>query len=203
MAGEPGKEEFFEQWKTNKLVSLRYHKAICMLAAGIPSKEVAKQIGVSERALQRWFKDDAQFNQSLKYAIGVCFKSALANAAQYSNRAVEVLIEIIEDVSQPVRYRLQAIQILFQFQHSAGSNKVQENPQLLQSQEQIELLNSFRQIQQTLFSIKSGEIQKQDMIPAYTDLTNIRELWATLYPDQPYPEPEDVQKWIEGSDSEN
>lgn len=173
----------FEHWKTNKLISLQYNRAICMLAAGYQPKEVAESLGVSERSIQRWLKDE-KFNVSLKYAIGICFQGALANASQYTNRAVELLIEISEDKSAPFKYRLEAIRILFNFCLKANI-QTQENPDLHAANERINLLYNFSTVQSLLLQ------QKSFSLPPSPLSTTTKSLWTRLYPNEPYPEDEE------------
>jgi len=172
----------FEHWKTNKLISLQYNRAVCMLAAGYQPKDVAESLAVSERSIQRWMKDE-KFNHSLKYAIGVCFSGALANASQYINRAVELLIEISEDKSAPFKFRLEAMRILFNFCLKANV-QAQENPDLHAVDEQLSLLHNFSTVQSLVAQ------QKSFSLPPAPLSTSTRSLWTRLYPNEPYPEDE-------------
>ena len=176
---ENNDEEKFQKWKMNKLCDLRYHRAVCMLAAGIPFDSVAEKLGVSVRSVERWFHDE-DFNHDLKIAISVCFKSSVANAAQYINRSIEALIKIIESEEHHVKYRLKAIENL----HSFMQQNYQEPKSGLQ--QHIETLHQFNSLQNLTLVASNLELPSADI------RKRLKEIWERLYTDKPFPEDDDT-----------
>jgi len=176
-------EARFQKWKMNKLCDLRYHRAVCMLAAGIPFDSVAEKLGVSVRSVERWFHDD-DFNHDLKIAISVCFKSSVANAAQYINRSIDVLIEIIEDPGVHSKYRLDAIKQL----HSFTQSNYKEPQSMLH--EHLETLSQFSSVQSLIYKLSPGS--NDFSLPSGEMKAKLKEIWERLYTDKPFPEDDDT-----------
>lgn len=187
-------EDEFQRWKNNKLLALKYHRTICMLLAGHSVRDVAEALGVSQKTIQRFF-NDAEFNDSFRYSIGITFKAALATSALYANRAVDLLIEIAEDKDQSTKYRLRAIELLLQFNIRTNNHLISENEQVNNSSDQLQILNNYNSIhalltQQT--SLQLPPVQNPDM----------KNLWRQIFPNQPYPEDDNnMRDWFDNPEN--
>ncbi|MUG99771.1 hypothetical protein F7734_48865 [Scytonema sp. UIC 10036] len=184
-------EDFYLTWRTNKLASLRYNRAICMLAAGYSPNEVAEHLGVTVRAVQMWFKE-GDFNDSLRYAIHITFQSALSKAADFADRAVQILIDIAENPDTPSKQRIESIKLLFDILLRT-TQSVPENPKVFELSEKIKVLN-----QATYF--KSNNVVTTEIRPVIskTGLAEMRDVWTIIHPNEPFPEDEtELRKWFD------
>ncbi len=189
-------DKIFSDWKTNKLASLRYNRAICMLASGYTSQEVAKHLGVTQRSVQMWFKDSA-FNDSLRYAINITFQSAVAKAADFADRAVDTLIKISEDVDTPAKYRIDAIKLLFDIvlKATTGNSNTPENYRNFKLRENLATLNQYASVQ-NIIETQNISLEKPSL--GSLNIEQMKILWTILYPDEPYPEDDnDLRNWYE------
>lgn len=177
---------YYEIWKTNKLQSLNYNRAICLLASGQDIREISKCLGVSVRTIQRWYTQP-DFKVNLKRAVEITLTAALANASCYANRAIELLKNMAEDINCPYKYRLQAIRLIFQFSNREVPNDADS------AQEYMGKLRIFSQAKDLL------AISRQYELPALTPTKaeeNI-ELWAEIFPEEPYPDEENLKKFFD------
>lgn len=186
-AFNPNDEWEYRQWKGNKLQELRYHRAICMLVSGVDIGEVAKELKVSKRTVERFF-NSPEFNENFTKAIQVTFKSALSKAALYADRALELLTEIAEDINQPTKYRLQAISTLFEVSLNAGLANPGKSELVDDFKQQSQLITTYNAVKQ--FGVNSG--LPMDAI----NLSNQRAIWNELYPDEPFPQEEEFRKYF-------
>ena len=180
----------FQQWRLNKLNDLKYHRAICMMICGASLDEVAKQLGMSKRNVQRFF-ESPDFNENLTRAIHLTFKSSLSKAALYADRALDILIEISEDDSQPTKYRLQAIRELFNVSLSAGLNGMPPSDLEARLHTEGKLLSHYNTVKSL-----GGDIHSQGLPVAKLNIENQRAIWLELYPDEPFPDEESYRLWF-------
>ena len=189
----PEDDDFFQKWKTNKLASLKYNRAICMLASGYTPAQVAKHLGVTQRAVQQWFHN-SDFNESLRFAIGITLKSALAKAAEFADEGIQILIDIARDKDTPPRYRIDAIKLVFEVLLKANSHTINENLEISHLTDELNLLNHHASIKNLLESQGSNRFLPQPRTP----LEKMRTLWQIMYPDKPFPEDEDeFRRWYD------
>jgi hypothetical protein len=182
-------EGYYQQWKTNKLISLKYNRAICMLAAGCSVTEVAKHLKITQRTVQQWFTQ-TEFNESLKFAIGITFKSALAKAATFADRGVEILIEISESPDTPTKNRIDALRLLFDILNKSNNFDVSENHRTFEKTQTINLLAQNSEIRR-LAGIEA-ELESANE----TLLQRMRRRWRMIFPDLPFPEDdEELRRW--------
>ena len=183
-------ESEFQSWKGNKIQELKYHRAICMMICGADLGEVAKELNTTKRTIQRYF-NSPEFNENLTRAIHLTFKKALSRAALYADRAVELLIEIAEDKDTPTKYRLQAIQqisdMCFKARMEYSINT--PNPTKQRMYEQQSLLSSY-----SVVKVAGEGIEKRFSAKMNDD--NQRAIWNELYPNEPYPEDEELRRFF-------
>ena len=182
-------EENYEIWKTNKLQSLNYNRAICLIASGHDFKEVSKFLGVSVRTLQRWYSQE-EFKVNLKYAVGMTLTAALANASCYANRAIDLLKDMAEDLNCPYKYRLQAIRLIFQF----SSREIPQDDNIPQTphQEYLEKLRMFAQAKDLLAVSRQYQLPDLSQTKAVENI----EIWQKIFPDEPYPDEVNLRKYF-------
>jgi AraC-like DNA-binding protein len=70
-------------------------------------KQAAAVVGVSERQLHRWLKDDA-FSEAYRAARRAAVQQATARLQQASTKAVGVLVGLMDDTAIPAPVRLSA-----------------------------------------------------------------------------------------------
>jgi len=138
----------FQEWRQNKLKDFKYHRAVCLLICGADLTMDAKELGLSKRQIQRFF-ESPDFNENLNRAVQITFRSSLSHVALYMDKAIQILIGISEDVSQPAKYRIQAISELFKLALSTGLNATPASDLELRLHSEARLLNYYS-------SIKSG-----------------------------------------------
>lgn len=183
-------ESRFLEWKSNKLDNLKYQRAIVMLASGYSGLEVAKHLGVTQRCVQKWFKEGS-FNDSLKYAIHMTFQSAIAKAVDFADRAVAILIQIAEDADTPSKHRIEAIKVLFDICLRA-TQKTPENIREFELKENLTVLTQFANVQ-TVVKQHHIALDKPELGKG---LEEMRTMWKLLYPDQPYPDDDqELRDW--------
>ncbi|MBW4450069.1 MAG: helix-turn-helix domain-containing protein [Spirirestis rafaelensis WJT71-NPBG6] len=107
-------EEGLQRWQNTNIDVLKHQKAICFLVAGLSIDDTAKELGVSTRTLERWFKHP-EFNQNLGLAIKHVYVSSFAKAVGYVDESMNVLMGIIRDESTLTRHRIDAIKLLLDF----------------------------------------------------------------------------------------
>jgi hypothetical protein len=180
----------FQQWRLNKLNDLKYHRAVCMMICGAGLDEVAKQLGQSKRNVQRFF-ESSEFNENLSRAIHLTFKSSLSKAALYADRALDILIEISEDTTQPVRYRLQAISELFKVSMAAGLNNTLPSDLEVRLHTEGKLLSHYNTVRSL-----GGDLSTQGLPSAKLNIENQRAIWMELYPSEPFPNEESYRQWF-------
>lgn len=178
----------FQQWRLNKLNDLKFHRAVCMMICGAGLDEVAKELGQSKRNVQRFF-ESPDFNGNLTRAIHLTFKSSLSKAALFADRALDILIEISEDTTQPTKYRLQAISELFKVSMAAGLNNTLPSDLEVRLHTEGKLLshyNTVRSLGGDLTGLPSNKL----------NIENQRAIWMELYPDEPFPDEETYRIWF-------
>ena len=178
----PDNSDELQKWQNTNIDVLTHQKAICLLISGHSTGETCKQLGISQRTLQRWFTYP-EFNQNLSKAIRFVFQSSLAKAAIYANKALDLLMEIAENKEEPTKYRLQAIVQITDIAFKAGLHE--ERSELNEVQQkfwrQTNLLSNYNSVRRHSDDI--GRDLKEPLL-----LDNQRALWAELFPDTPYPE---------------
>lgn len=190
MARNDDTESEFQQWRLNKLNDLKYHRAVTMMICGCSLDEVAKQLGMSKRSVQRFF-ESPDFNENLTRAIQLTFKLSLSKAALFAERAIEILIEISEDPAQPTKYRLQAIRELFNVCLSAGLNGTPPTDLEARLHTEGKLLSHYNTVRSL-----GGDLHAQGLPVAKLNIENQRAIWMELYPDEPFPDEESYRIWF-------
>lgn len=193
----------YQQWKGNKLQELKYHRAICMMICGANLGDVAKELGTTKRTVQRYF-NSPEFNDNLTRAIQITFKNALSRASLFADRAVQILIEIAEDINQPTKYRLQAISqitdICFKAELQQPTRERQPDVDD-RMYHQTKLLSSYNTVKSLGREIENSSISDR------LNEENQKGIWSELYPDEPYPSEKTMRKhfdrWELGLDEED
>jgi uncharacterized protein (UPF0147 family) len=188
MTNNSDDNSYYELWKTNKLQSLNYNRAICLLASGHDIKEISKYLGVSVRTIQRWYQQ-SDFKVNMKRAVELTLTAALANASCYANRAIDLLKDMAEDVNCPYKYRLQAIRLIFQFSNRAIPDDSDINP----ATDYMEKLRTFAQAKDLL------AVSRQFELPVLTPTKAVEnvEVWEQIFPEEPYPDEENLKKFFD------
>lgn len=180
----------FQQWRLNKLNDLKYHRAVCMMICGASLDDVAKQLGQSKRNVQRFF-ESPEFNENLSRAIHITFKSSLSKAALYTDRALQILIEISEDTTQPTKYRLAAIHEIFNIGFRANLNTTTPTDLELRLHTESKLLSHYNTVRSL-----GGDLSTQGLPAAKLNIENQRAIWMELYPNEPFPDEECYRIWF-------
>ena len=103
----------------------KHFKAILMLVAGDSTEEITKATGASRKALEGW-KRDPEFNRIYQQALSQCFDAGMSKFVQGVDRAVDKILQIIDDPDVSSRTKLAACMFLI-----THSNKlVDKNLQL-------------------------------------------------------------------------
>lgn len=174
-------DDELQRWTNTNIDALKHQKAICFLVAGLSPDETAKELGIAKRTLERWFKYP-EFNQNLTKAIRHIHAAGFAKAVLYSERALDTLMTIIDDLDAPTKYRLEAIRILFE--HTARGVRAA-------SGQPGELLQKMKH-QSSLFElheyVKSGSRILGSAASEKLAFDNSQAIWAELYPDENYPD---------------
>jgi AraC-like DNA-binding protein len=178
--------EEYVQWRQNKLNDLKYHRAVCMMICGANLEEVAKELGMSKRNVQRFF-EAPEFNENLTRAIQLTFKSSLSKAAVYADKALDLLIDIAEDVSTPVRYRLTAIHQIFEICFRANLQESKEETTADRISLGTKLLSSYNAVKSL-----STDLSFKNRL----NIENEKLVWTELYPNEPFPREEEFKKWF-------
>lgn len=182
----------FQQWKGNKLQELKYHRAVCMMICGYTIKDVAKELNASQKTVERFF-NNPEFNDNLTRAMQLTFRKALSKAALYADRAMDLLLEIAEDINQPTKYRLQAIS---QINDVCFKGKLDDcidvdaKPQsaTFKMNNQQNLLSMQQSVNYYAGLTGNAEIQNK------LNKENTLLIWNELYPDEPYPNDENLRQ---------
>lgn len=180
----------FQQWRLNKLNDLKYHRAICMMICGAGLDEVAKELGQSKRNVQRFF-ESPDFNENLARAIHITFKSSLSKAALFADRALQILIEISEDTTQPTKYRLAAIHEIFNIGFRANLNTTTPSDLEMRLHTEGKLLSHYNTVRSL-----GGDLSTQGLPVAKLNIENQRAIWMELYPGEPFPDEDSYRLWF-------
>lgn len=85
--------------------------ALCLLASGYSTKEVAEQAGVTSKTIERW-KSKPNFEKLLRDAIAKTYDAAVAELCSGARDAAKELKRIINDPDVPSRTKVTAISVL-------------------------------------------------------------------------------------------
>jgi len=155
----------FREWKNKNINSLRYARIVCLFVSGKDIHFIAKEIGISTRTIERYFNNE-EFQQTLTTAIKLTFRKGIIEAALFADRAIQILIEIAEDNTNSVKYRLQAIQMIFTICLQSNLQNLQETPADTTANrlsKQAQLLSSVRTVEDLRdFQIIKSPILKND-----------------------------------------
>ncbi|MBD2608377.1 hypothetical protein H6G81_28625 [Scytonema hofmannii FACHB-248] len=190
-----GDDSKFREWKNKTVNSLRYARIICLLVSGKDINFVAKEIGVSVRTIERYFNDE-QFQYTLTTAIKLTFRKGIVDAALFADKAIQILIEISEDNTNSVKYRLQAIQMIFTICLQSNLQNLQETPADTTANrlsKQAQLLSSVRTVEDLIGVNDSRELVHKIKIE------NQKNLWQELYPNTDFPDEDIYQRLFNDS----
>lgn len=157
-----------------------------MFAAGYSKKEIIKQLNISDRTLQHWFQKE-KFRDTLNQAIGIVFKGVLSKAVSFAGEAIDILIDISRDPDTPSKYRIQAIQTIFNILHTADAQHVIEDKKQRDYQNKVDAITSYIQLKETVdMSNEDNDI----VIYHETDSKQekAKEIWVKLFPDEKFPD---------------
>lgn len=157
-----------------------------MFAAGYSKKEIVTQLKISDRTLQHWFQKE-KFRDTLNQAIGIVFKGVLSKAVTFASEGIDILIDISRDRDTPSKYRIQAIQTIFNILHTAEAQHVIEDQKQRDNQNKVDAISSYIQLKEAV-----------DMTNETTDIViypeidvkqeKAREVWIKLFPDEKFPD---------------
>ena len=168
----------------NKVNQLPYYQAICMFAAGYSKKEILTALKISERTLQHYFHKET-FRDTLNQAIGLVFKSVLSKAVTFAGEGIDILIEISRDKDTPSRYRIQAIQTIFDILHTSEAQYVIEDKTQRDRQNKIDAISSYIELRETIdVAAEDNEIYPVE----YTKEEKAKQIWVKLFPDEKFPD---------------
>lgn len=156
-----------------------------MFASGYSKKEILTNLQISERTLQHWFQKQP-FRDTLNQAIGIVFRGVLSKAVSFASEGIDILIDISRDKDTPTKYRIQAIQTIFDILLKSGANYALEDSAVRENQNKIDRISSYVQLKETIdmtnendnYSLTPQEETKEDR-------TKI--IWAKLFPDEEFP----------------
>ncbi len=119
-----------------KRLEPKHYKAITLLIAGHTTDEIAKSTGVGKKSIEAW-KRHPEFNKIYRQALSQSFDEGMAKLLLGIDKAVEKLIEIIDDPDVGSRTRLTAINVLLthasKVKDSTIESRVEELEQALES----------------------------------------------------------------------
>ncbi len=158
-----------------------------MFASGYTKKEILSSLKISDRTLQHWFQKDT-FRDTLSQAIGIVFRGVLSKAATFSSEALDILIDISRDKDTPTKYRIQAIQLIFDILLKSGASNTLEDNTVRENQNKVDRIASYVQLREVIdmanqdsdnFSLMPSEDEKAD---------RAKIVWAKLFPDEEFPD---------------
>ena len=111
------------QEMAGKNISTKQRRAISALLTSTSVVEAAKITNVSVRTLHRWIAEDKQFKEALYHAEEQLIDNATRRLINLQNKALNVLDDLLESESEPVK-RLTAVNILkfsfeFRYRHQS------------------------------------------------------------------------------------
>lgn len=162
----------------DKIDQLNYYKAICLFAAGYSKKEILSTLKISERTLQHWFQKQP-FRDTLNDAIGIVFRGVLSKAVTFASEGIDILIDISRDESTPTKYRIQAIQTIFDILLKSGANYTLEDKLQRETQAKVDRIASYTQLQDAVSMVISDEDDREE---------KVKSVWGKLFPSEEYPE---------------
>lgn len=89
----------------------RHYKAILMLASGENREAIMEATGISVKTLERW-KRDPEFQKFYEIALKQCFDSGMAKLVQGVDKAIDRILQIIDDPDVASRTKLAASMFL-------------------------------------------------------------------------------------------
>ena len=171
--------EFYETIKVYKMTDLSRYKAICLFAAGYDRLEIEKRLGISQRQLQKYFAD-VDFNYALNQALSITFKSALAQAVSFTGDAITILQGIASSEDTPSKYRIQAVQTIFEVIFRSGVHETQ-----LQSESQHNLDEKINLI--STYSKLQDVVAISDLSDDEASGEKARKIWNEFFPQATIP----------------
>ncbi|MBW4450019.1 MAG: hypothetical protein KME38_25070 [Spirirestis rafaelensis WJT71-NPBG6] len=178
-----------QRWQNTNIDVLKHQKAICFLVAGVPLDETAKELGISTRTLERWFKHP-EFNQNLALAIKHVYVSSFAKAVGYVDESMSVLMQIIKDENTPTRNRIDAIKLLLDFTAKGYQEIFKNQSHTEENQISSSIKKELRVLNEGLLLNQTAQGYPRQVAEEIIDKSS-RKVWAELYPDEPYPKEED------------
>lgn len=89
-------------------LTAKQHKALSALLTEPTIKAAAEKVGIGERTLHAWLKEDAAFAEAYRAARRDAVGQAIARLQQASAAAVAVLCQLMADRTKPASVRLAA-----------------------------------------------------------------------------------------------
>ena len=158
-----------------------------MFAAGYTKKEIITQLKISDRTLQHWFQKE-KFRDTLNQAIGIVFKGVLSKAVSFAGEGIQILIDISRAPDTPSKYRIQAIQTIFNILHSADAQYVIEDKKQRDNQNKIDAITSYIQLKET---VDIAAVENNDCViypQEDSKQEKAKEIWVKLFPDEKFPD---------------
>lgn len=159
-----------------------------MFASGYTKKEILSSLKISDRTLQHWFQKD-NFRDTLNQAIGIVFRGVLSKAVSFASEGLEILIDISRDESAPTKYRIQAIQTIFDILLKSGASNVFEDKTVRENQNKVDKIASYVQLREVIDMANQNDENNFSLTPSEdTKEDRAKIIWAKLFPDEQFPD---------------
>jgi hypothetical protein len=116
-------------------LTTRQHQCLDALLSHPTIAHASKQVGVNERTVRRWLRDDADFKRAYLEARRAITYQAICVCQQYASHAAALLIKIASDEAQPGGARMAALtKVLDYAKEGLVSEDMQQRIEALEAQ---------------------------------------------------------------------
>ena len=112
----------------------------------------------------------------------------MSKAVSFAGEGIQILIDISRDPDTPSKYRIQAIQTIFNILHSADAQYVIEDKKQRDNQNKIDAITSYIQLKET---VDIAAVENNDCViypQEDSKQEKAKEIWVKLFPDEKFPD---------------
>ncbi len=100
-------------------------RGILLLAAGKKNKDIAEQLGISMKTVERWRKDP-HISEMIKNASREACEAGISKFASLFNSAAEKIEQIMNDPKAPQRLQLEAAKMIINYALESRRSQLEE-----------------------------------------------------------------------------
>ena len=124
--------EIIEEFELDNIPKIRANKIAAMLLAGYSNQEISEKLGLSIQIIRDTQKDK-NFQRTLQLASAKIFDSAIARLCLNSAKAVDVIVEILDNPDSSDRIKLQAAKIILDVAEKSKTAQLEQRLEALES----------------------------------------------------------------------